>query len=258
MNPKVPFGADLLSTLAPIILVFAILYFFLIRPQQKKNKQHISMINNIKSGDSVITTSGMIGVIKKIIDEKELELEISSGVSIRLLKGHVASLLSNVKVSDQNKTRKSLNSSNDSLTKRSSSPRNNRSDRSDRPNRKNEKSTSERSRVERPRSDRSNSSDTKRGNTIRDESASKKASSGGSENSSTEANNQSNNSNTNNANSRNSQNHNLDSKHDKINAEAHKSPEKSRGDKNDKGGSRARFTKPRKDSDKSFDKEMSI
>jgi preprotein translocase subunit YajC len=70
----------------PLILIFVIFYFFLIRPQQKKVKEHKSMIESIKRGDKVITSGGITGTIERIIDNDKVEVEIAENVKVEIVK----------------------------------------------------------------------------------------------------------------------------------------------------------------------------
>ena len=76
----------------PLILIFGVFYILLIRPQQKKVKQHREMLNNLKKGDKVITSGGIIGEINKVKDNKELILEISQDIEISIAPGMIADL----------------------------------------------------------------------------------------------------------------------------------------------------------------------
>ncbi|WP_299674392.1 preprotein translocase subunit YajC [uncultured Roseobacter sp.] len=79
----------------PLILIFAIMYFLLIRPQQKKVKEHQAMVNALRRGDQVITQGGVIGKVSKVKDgENELEVEIADGVKIRVVQSTIASVVS--------------------------------------------------------------------------------------------------------------------------------------------------------------------
>ncbi len=78
----------------PLILIFGVFYILLIRPQQKKVKLHREMLNNLKRGDKIITSGGIIGEINKVKDNKELVIEISSGVEINVAPGMIADLYS--------------------------------------------------------------------------------------------------------------------------------------------------------------------
>ena len=70
----------------PLILIFVIFYFFLIRPQQKKVKDHKLMVDNLKRGDKVITTGGIVGTIERIIDAEKVEVEIADNVKVEIIK----------------------------------------------------------------------------------------------------------------------------------------------------------------------------
>ena len=70
----------------PLILTFVIFYFFLIRPQQKKVKEHKAMVENLKRGDKVITSGGITGTIERIIDNDKVEVEISENVKVEIVK----------------------------------------------------------------------------------------------------------------------------------------------------------------------------
>ena len=77
----------------PLILIFVIFYFFLIRPQQKKVKEHKSMVSALKRGDDVITSGGIVGKIEKVYEDDKVDLSISEGVTIKIIKSTVQSLL---------------------------------------------------------------------------------------------------------------------------------------------------------------------
>ena len=76
----------------PLILIFGVFYILLIRPQQKKVKQHREMINNLHRGDKIITSGGIIGSINKVNDNKELLVDISENVEIKIAPGMVTDL----------------------------------------------------------------------------------------------------------------------------------------------------------------------
>ena len=80
----------------PLILIFVIFYFFLIRPQQKKVKEHKLMVENLKRGDKVITSGGIIGSIERIIDNEKVEVAISENVKVEVIKSTgIQALVSN-------------------------------------------------------------------------------------------------------------------------------------------------------------------
>ena len=73
----------------PLILIFVIFYFFLIRPQQKKVREHKTMTQNLKRGDEVITSGGIIGKVDRVFEDDRLEIEISDGVKVQVIKNTV-------------------------------------------------------------------------------------------------------------------------------------------------------------------------
>lgn len=76
-----PGGADMLIQFAPFILIFVIMYFLLVRPQQKRAKEHKDMIKNLRRGDVVVMTGGLIGKIVKVVDDGELLLDVGDGTA---------------------------------------------------------------------------------------------------------------------------------------------------------------------------------
>ena len=71
----------------PLILIFVIFYFFLIRPQQKKVKEHKAMVENLKKGDKVVTSGGITGVITRVVDNDKVEVEIADNVTVEVIRG---------------------------------------------------------------------------------------------------------------------------------------------------------------------------
>jgi preprotein translocase subunit YajC len=82
-------GGDggMLMSLLPFILIFVIMYFLILRPQQKRVKQHAEMVKNVRRGDTVVTNGGLIGKVTKVIDDDQIEIEIADDVRIRQLRG---------------------------------------------------------------------------------------------------------------------------------------------------------------------------
>ena len=70
----------------PLILIFVIFYFFLIRPQQKKVKDHKIMVENLKRGDQVITSGGIVGTVERVMENDKLEIQISENVKVKIVK----------------------------------------------------------------------------------------------------------------------------------------------------------------------------
>lgn len=81
-----------ITSLAPLIIMFAIFYFLLIRPQQKKAKEHKALLESLKKGDLVVTAGGMHGKISSV-EENVVMLEVANGVNIKFNKGHIAAIV---------------------------------------------------------------------------------------------------------------------------------------------------------------------
>ena len=77
----------------PLILIFVIFYFFLIRPQQKKVKEHKAMVSALKRGDEVVTSGGIVGKVEKVYEDDKIDLVISENVSVKIVKSTIQSLL---------------------------------------------------------------------------------------------------------------------------------------------------------------------
>ena len=86
-----PFGGDnMLVSLLPFVLIFVIMYFLILRPQQKRAKQHQEMVKNVRRGDTVVTSGGLIGKVTKVIDDNQIEIEVSDDVRVRQMRSMVA------------------------------------------------------------------------------------------------------------------------------------------------------------------------
>ena len=79
-------GGDGMSFLVPMVLVFVILYFLILRPQQKRVKQHAEMVKNVRKGDTVITSGGLVGKVTKVVDDDQIEVELTEGVRVRQMR----------------------------------------------------------------------------------------------------------------------------------------------------------------------------
>jgi len=77
---------SLLQTAAPLVLVFAIFYFLIIRPQQQRAKQHREMVENVRRGDTVVTAGGLVGRVAKVKDDGEIMVDLADNVQVRVLK----------------------------------------------------------------------------------------------------------------------------------------------------------------------------
>jgi len=78
-------GFDLVSLL-PLVLIFVVFYFLLIRPQQKKVKEHRAMVQALRRGDRVVTSGGIVGQVTKVLNEAEVQVEIAEGVRVRMVR----------------------------------------------------------------------------------------------------------------------------------------------------------------------------
>ncbi|MEE9387763.1 MAG: preprotein translocase subunit YajC [Paracoccaceae bacterium] len=87
-------GAGAFTSFVPLILIFAIMYFLLIRPQQKKLKDHNAMVEAVRRGDQVVTQGGIMGKVSKVKDDNEIEIEIATGVKVRVVKSTLAQVIS--------------------------------------------------------------------------------------------------------------------------------------------------------------------
>jgi preprotein translocase subunit YajC len=83
-------GADLLMQFAPFAIILVIMYFLILRPQQKKQSSHLEMIKNVRRGDTVTTAGGLVGKVSRTLDDNEVELEIAPNVKVRLLRGGIS------------------------------------------------------------------------------------------------------------------------------------------------------------------------
>jgi len=83
-------GTDMLMSLLPFVLIFVIMYFLILRPQQKKVKAHAEMVKSVRRGDTVVTTGGLIGKVARVVDDFEIELQVGEGVKIRQLRGMIS------------------------------------------------------------------------------------------------------------------------------------------------------------------------
>jgi preprotein translocase subunit YajC len=84
---------DTMLQLLPIVLIFVVFYFLLIRPQQKKMKQHKEMLSALRRGDRIVTGGGIIGTITKVIDDNEVQVEIAEGVRVRVQRPAISAVL---------------------------------------------------------------------------------------------------------------------------------------------------------------------
>ena len=77
----------------PLILIFVIFYFFLIRPQQKRVKDHKTMVESLKRGDEVITSGGIIGIVDRVMEDDRIEVILTDNVKVQIIRSTITSLL---------------------------------------------------------------------------------------------------------------------------------------------------------------------
>src|SRR6266699_3726289 len=84
-------GSDnLLMTMLPFVLIFVIMYFLILRPQQKRVKEHGELVKNLRRGDTVVTSGGLVGKVTKVVDDEQVEIEIADGVRVRQVRSMVS------------------------------------------------------------------------------------------------------------------------------------------------------------------------
>jgi len=81
------------ASFVPLILIFAIMYFLLIRPQQKRVKEHQKMVEALRRGDRVVTQGGVKGKVTRVVDDGEVEIEIAENVKVRVVRSTIAQVL---------------------------------------------------------------------------------------------------------------------------------------------------------------------
>lgn len=87
-------GANMVVQFLPFVLIFVIMYFLIIRPQRQKAQQHRDMVANLRRGDTVVTSGGLIGKVSKVIDDNEMQIELAEGIKVRAIRGMVAEVRS--------------------------------------------------------------------------------------------------------------------------------------------------------------------
>jgi preprotein translocase subunit YajC len=86
-----PLGDSLLSSpLVVMIPIIALMYFLILRPQQKKMKEHQDLVKNLRRGDTVVTSGGLVGKVTKVVDEEQIEVEIADGVRVRQVRSMIS------------------------------------------------------------------------------------------------------------------------------------------------------------------------
>jgi preprotein translocase subunit YajC len=77
---------SMLMSLLPFALIFVIMYFLILRPQQRKVKEHNDLVKNVRRGDTVVTNGGLVGKVTKVVDDEQIEVEVADGVRIRQMR----------------------------------------------------------------------------------------------------------------------------------------------------------------------------
>src|SRR5437588_11574361 len=85
-----PMGGDIFNMMIPLVLIFVLMYFLMLRPQQKRAKEHQELIKNLRRGDTVVTSGGLVGKVTKVVDEEQIEVEIAEGVRVRQVRSMVS------------------------------------------------------------------------------------------------------------------------------------------------------------------------
>lgn len=84
-----PLDIGMIGQFLPFVLIFAIMYFLIIRPQRQRMKQHQDMVANLRRGDTVVTSGGLIAKVSKVVDDNELQVELAEGVKVRIVRSMV-------------------------------------------------------------------------------------------------------------------------------------------------------------------------
>ena len=99
-----PGAFDIFSGLLPILLIIPIFYFLIIRPQQRRAKQHQQMLTAITRGDTIVTSGGLVGKVIRVKDEEDLEVELAENVRVKVVRSMVADVRSKPAPANENKT----------------------------------------------------------------------------------------------------------------------------------------------------------
>jgi preprotein translocase subunit YajC len=89
-----PGAGDFIGMVLPLVLIMGVFYFLLIRPQQRKMKEHQAMLSKVAKGDTVVTQGGLIGKVVRVVDDSELLVEVGENVKVRVLKSGLADVRS--------------------------------------------------------------------------------------------------------------------------------------------------------------------
>jgi preprotein translocase subunit YajC len=100
--------------LIPLILIFVVFYFLLIRPQQKRMKEHQNMVANLRRGDRIVTGGGLVGSVTKVVDDNEIQVEIAEGVKVRVMRNSVQQVMNKSEPADKSQGGGGKTAANDS------------------------------------------------------------------------------------------------------------------------------------------------
>ncbi len=87
-----PMGGDIVGFILPLVAIMGVFYFFMIRPQQRKMKEHQDMLMKVTRGDTVVTTGGLIGKVKKVVDDNTLQVEVGENVVVNVVRSGIADI----------------------------------------------------------------------------------------------------------------------------------------------------------------------
>ncbi|MEQ8745436.1 preprotein translocase subunit YajC [Pyruvatibacter sp.] len=109
-------GTDFLVTIFPFIIVFAIIYLLILRPQQKRIKEHRAMVEAVRRGDTVVTAGGLIGKVTKVVDETEVQVEIAEGTRVRVVRSTLSDVRSKTEPAPKDPPKAANNKADDTDT----------------------------------------------------------------------------------------------------------------------------------------------
>ena len=87
-------ATSMITSLLPFALIFVIMYFLILRPQQKRVKDHAELVKNLRRGDTIITSGGLVGKVTKVVDDDQVEMEIADGIRIRQMRHMITAVRS--------------------------------------------------------------------------------------------------------------------------------------------------------------------
>lgn len=96
-------GPGMLESLLPFVLIFIVFYFLLIRPQQKRAKEHKAMVEGLKRGDKVITSGGIVAKVSKVVNDNEVEVEIARDVKVKVVRSTISQVMDKTEPANDDK-----------------------------------------------------------------------------------------------------------------------------------------------------------